>query len=188
MAKPSEELNKKRGERVKELLILWNQDHPDEKKKTQAKLAEDIGMNPIILNDKIRGRRTLTEDDARKIANILGYRFEYIMCFDDYRYNSEQFFLAMQKAEHEAEYLHAGLVCFASLSGYQVTIPSREELSNRNIEEILAKIRTGFTIEKDGSKISLSIDEMNRFENHLCDVIENELKFLFYMKGEGKNG
>ena len=170
---------------------------------TQSELANELGYTQQHISNIITGKKNISVEFAQSVSQrtkkpvynedgtLIGYDTvnpQWLLCLSDFRSDAEKLTLAFQEVEHETEYLHAGLVCFASLSGYQVTIPSREDLSGLKLEDVFEKIKTGFTIEKDGAKISLSIDEMNRFENHLCDMIENELKFLFYMKGAGKNG
>lgn len=111
MTKPSEELNKKRGDRVKELFKWWNASHP-EQKKTQAELADTMsgrkgkGISAIALNAKLNNGRTLTEKDAREIAAYFpGSRFEFIMCYDKYMTVEEYYKAIFDQIEDDAKIL-----------------------------------------------------------------------------------
>lgn len=102
MAKPSEELTKKRADRAKGLFEWWKAEHPAERK-TQQELAGIMDISPIVLNAKLNGKRTLTEKDARAIAAYFpGSRFEYIMCYDNYITWEERTKAILDKAADDA--------------------------------------------------------------------------------------
>ena len=65
----SEKITAGSGERAKALFSWWKSKHPHEKK-TQAALAESMGILPEVLNAKLNGKRTLTTKDAKKIADF----------------------------------------------------------------------------------------------------------------------
>ena len=85
MAKTNSDINKLRAERAKGLFDWWKEHHPEDKK-SQQKLAVEMGISPIVLSAKLNNHRTLTEEDARKIAHYFpGVRVEFILGFDEYR-------------------------------------------------------------------------------------------------------
>lgn len=102
MAKPNEELAQQRADRAKGLFAWWKAIHPKEKK-TQRELASEMDILPETLNAKLNNKRTLTEEDARKIATYFpGARFEYIMCYDDYITWEERTNAILDKAADDA--------------------------------------------------------------------------------------
>jgi hypothetical protein len=44
-------------------------------------------------------------------------------------------------------------------------------------------MKAGYRITKDNQTVTLSLEEMNRFENEVCDFVELKLKHLFKQKG-----
>ena len=113
MAKPDDEINKKRGDRVRELFRWWNAAHPKQKK-TNVELADamigrkkDImGISPNALSAKLNNKRTLTEKDAREIAAFFpGSRYEFIMCYDDYMTWDDYYKSIFDRMEDDAKIL-----------------------------------------------------------------------------------
>ena len=174
----TDEFTKKRGDRVKSLLKAQGM--------TQQALANSIGISPVALNDKLAGRKTLTEKNMRAIAQVLGVRMEYLMLYDDCPTPAAQFAQAIQQAQNESDLMFAGLTCFASLSDYRIIPPPFE--NHQPIEEVMREVRLGYRIKKGDKEISLSLAEMNSFENHVIRVIGNELKYLFDIYGGSDNG
>lgn len=43
-----------------------------EKRITQSKLAEKLGINPCTVNQKLNGKRDMSLDEAEIIADVLG--------------------------------------------------------------------------------------------------------------------
>ena len=70
---------------------------------------------------------------------------------------------------------------FAELNGYIVTAPDLR--NGEDAEKLVDSIKVGYIIEKDGEKVSLSMEEMNHFENLLCDLVEQAFKYLFKERG-----
>lgn len=113
MAKVDDEINKKRGDRVRELFRWWNAEHP-EQKKTNVELANTmigrkkdiVGISPNALSAKLNDKRTLTEKDAREIAAFFpGSRFEFIMCYDDYMTLDEYYKAIFDQMKDDARML-----------------------------------------------------------------------------------
>ena len=153
---------------------------------TQAQLAEMLGYaDENTISMIVNGRRKLTLDKARTIVqNYPDVSIAWLMGDSEYINEKQRAISLIQAAEKEGNLLDTGLKSFATLSGYQISFPFENGFAGLKLTDIFAEIKSGCVIEKDGSQIQLSTEELNRFENHICDIIENELKFLFYMKGE----
>ena len=121
-------LTKKRGDRVKEELKRRGM-----KQNALARALND--MNPVLLSDKLAGRKTLTEYDLQDIAHILGVRIEYLMCYDNDPTPRDQFLRFVNQIQQEADLLYTGLYAFSSLNGYNI---SAKALSG-SIEEVFQK-------------------------------------------------
>lgn len=175
MAKPTKEIALLRGERVKELLKRYGW--------TQARLAEELnGMPESVLNAKLNGKRTLTEGDAIQIANIFPpVKVGWIMGVDRFPTQGEEMQGVLDQARQEGHLLNIGFGAFASLIGYSVTPPQLPETAHVNT--MISILNQGYTLGKDGKTVSLSITEMNRLQNRICDHIGTELKYLFQEKG-----
>ena len=191
MAKPSEELTKMRAERAKGLFAWWKTEHPGERK-TQQELANRMEISPIVLNAKLNGKRTLTESDARKIADFFpGVLVEYILGFVDYKTDGEKFSATISQVKDEGNLLFTGLSAFAQLTDYQIGLTSPARSPNENsapIENWLKMVRDGYTIHHGDKSVQLTLEEMNQFENEVCDFVELKLKHLFRQKGDKNNG
>jgi transcriptional regulator with XRE-family HTH domain len=172
-------LTKNRGDRVKSLL--------KERGIKQNALAKELDdMNPVVLNDKLAGRKPLTEYNLQDIARILDVRIEYLMLYDDDPTPAHKVLRVIQQAQHEGDLLLTGVASFASLNGYTLHAPF--ENATNSIEDAIKQIKNGYSIEKDGKKISLSVEAMSAFENHLSNIVDAELQYLFSMNGGGNNG
>ena len=72
------------------------------------------------------------------------------------------------------------------LTDYEVTPPN---LTNTgSFENYFKQMKAGYRITKDNQTVTLSLEEMNRFENEVCDFVELKLKHLFKQKGVDING
>lgn len=87
MPKPDKNLTKERGGRVKQLLHEHNI--------RQIELADKISVTPEHLNAILNGKRTLTLEHAQSIAKLFNVRFEWIMCFDDFKTEHERISAAL---------------------------------------------------------------------------------------------
>ena len=87
MPKADKNLSKERGGRVKQLL--------HEQNVRQIELADKIGVTPEHLNAILNGKRTLTFEHAQSIAKLFNVRFEWVMCFDDFRTEDERICAAL---------------------------------------------------------------------------------------------
>ena len=110
------------------------------------------------------------------------------MCYDDFPTIADLNIHAIQTAQKEGNLLYTGLCCLATLSGYQISSLFDRLESVCLVSDAIDSIKNGFTIERDGKRVSLSIEEMNAFENHICSIVDNELQFLFKLNGGCNNG
>ena len=77
------ELNKKRGERLKQAIVSTGASQKD--------FAENIAhVTPVHLSAVIRGKRKLTEQLAALVADATGVRKEWLLCEDDYKTEVEK--------------------------------------------------------------------------------------------------
>ena len=72
------------------------------------------------------------------------------------------------------------------LTDYEVTPPNLPNTGS--VENYLKELKAGYRIMKDNQTVTLSLEEMNRFENEVCDFVELKLKHLFKQKGVDING
>lgn len=79
----SSELNKKRGERLKQAIVSTGASQKD--------FAENIAhVTPVHLSAVIRGKRKLTEQLAALVADATGVRKEWLLCEDDFKTEAEK--------------------------------------------------------------------------------------------------
>lgn len=77
------ELNKKRGERLKQAIVSTGASQKD--------FAENIAhVTPVHLSAVIRGKRKLTEQLAALVADATGVRKEWLLCEDDFKTEVEK--------------------------------------------------------------------------------------------------
>ena len=175
MAKPSEEIARLRGERVKALLKRY--------KWTQTRLAKELNIQTTVLNAKLNGPRTINEGDAIQIAKLFPpVKVGWIMGVDRFPTQGEEMQGVLDQARQEGHLLNVGFGAFATLIGYSVTPPQLPETAHVNT--MISILNQGYTLSKGGKTVSLSIAEMNRLQNRICDHIETELKYLFQEKGD----
>lgn len=157
------------GERIKLLR--------DELHMTQQKVASSIHCHVKHYSSMENNHRKITRENAHALSLLFGVDEAFIMCESDCRTISER----VSQAQNEGDLLYLGLWSFAELTGYKVTPP---DLRNENgIEAIVESIKTGYQIEHSGKVINLSLEEMNHFENMLCDMAESAFKYLFKERG-----
>ena len=82
---------------------------------------------------------------------------------------------------NEGDLLYTGLSAFALLNQFEITPPQTK--GTGSLENYLRNIKAGYKIAKGEQAVTLSIEEMNQFENEVCDFVELKLKHLFKQKG-----
>lgn len=170
----AELLNVTTGERLRTLR--------KEKQLTQEKLSESIGCVCAKQIGYIeRGERELSIDLAFKFSEFFDVDVSWLMCETDFRNQSEKIRSVISTTETEGNLLYTGLWAFAELCGYDIVPPDLSSMQPgadaTNAVDTWMNAR--YQIAKDGQKISLSPEEMNHFENLLCDLTEQAFKYLF---------
>lgn len=165
----SEKITAGSGERAKALFSWWKSKHPHEKK-TQAALAESMGILPEVLNAKLNGKRTLTTKDAKKIADFFpGVRFEYIMGFDNAITEDELLSEYVNKKQNMAQRITSCFITLAELNGFEVILAGTDCLvsTGNNVKaEDYYILRCGETEERVYfSQITEYVEELSDFLN-----------------------
>lgn len=111
MAKIDPEINKKRGERVKELL--------NKNDKTQVWLAQKLFLKPEHLNMMLNGKRNLGEDKIQTIASLFpDVQIDWLLGISEYRTENQRINSIIGK-----KYDRRDLICsLIALHGYQTTV------------------------------------------------------------------
>lgn len=157
---------------------------------TQLEFSEKLGLASDgkwisqLENDRGAPDRTLAE----KMSALAKYPapVAWIMGETDYRTDAERFKSVVQEAQLEADYMFTGLSLLAKLSGYAIEPPQLD--GKRDAESAVAAIKAGYFVEKESQSITLTLEEMNILENHIANIVEAQLDFLFKLKGGSANG
>ena len=149
---------------------------------TQYDLAKKIGTQQQNIS-RMMNTKKVSETIIQSIIDIYPeYRKEWFFGFDDIPTKSDWFEsqrksrIALLEGQAQAELLAVGTRSFAELNGYMVSIASPGE----TLKDCLS---SAYKIEKDSRIIVLSVEEMNSFENLLCDLTEQAFKILIQRKG-----
>ena len=168
MGRPKTEIKPKPAERLKMLC--------DDEGITQKDLSKKIHISPQTISKIINQRSSLTEDNAKRIIDLYPkYRFEWLMGYDPYKTTSELNLAILSQAQQEGDKLLLGLQAFASLCGYEISLPLSAN-GSKDAMEIVEAIKLGYAINRKGKTVYISIDNMNRLQNEICDFVEFKLK------------
>ena len=175
MSRPKGEIKGLRCKRLKEII--------EREGVKQNQLSEETGISQQSISAMVQGKANVTETTAEIIVKRFPeYSIEWLLGFSDYKNNAEKFRAVISQAQHEGDLLLTGLSAFAQLANYQIDVTSpMKEIDT--VEAALKMIGGGYTISHDGVSIKLSLEEMNAFENEVCDFVELQLKHLFKRKG-----
>ena len=166
------------GERLKQLR--------SEAKLTQRQVAQKINFSDKQIGYMETGKRSITRQAAHLLSEVFKVDEAWILCETDFRNQEERFRSSVNDSINEGNLLYAGTWAFAELSGYNITPPDLHD--SMYIKDAISALKAGYLIEKDGKTVTLSLEEMNRFENLLCDLVESALKYLFKEKEGVTNG
>ena len=172
-----------RGERVKICLDRWNKENPA-KKMTQKSLAEALQLHPVLLSDKLAGRKTLTEYNLRDIAQILGVRVEYLMGLDDYITDNDLFDALIENHKKRYEKRIDALIKLASLRRFEISLDSSGSVigPSGGYEDI-------YRIEQDGRRIFVPYTVLTDWIEDISDYVEVKLnRQLKQREGSENNG
>lgn len=176
MGKKGVLLSKEKGNFVKELIRKH--------KMTQVQLAIKINYSPEHLSSVLSGSRTLIPDAAESIANEFPGEVSaaWLLGYSEHKTVAHHLDAVVDQVNQEAALLFSGLSSFALLSGYEIIQPKIG--GNPSLGEMFQEMRIGYVIKKGAQSISLSLEDMNRFENEVNDVVELMLRHLFARKEE----
>lgn len=179
MSRKRLEVNPIRGERLKMLLIENGVD--------QKEFAEKIGYTKEHISYIVNGRRNLTEDAAQAtIKQFPGTRIEWLMGYDDFKTEAASFHSVINTMKNESNLLYTGLCALGLLTGYEIIPPNLQNAGS--LDNFFKQMKAGYRIKNGNQAVDLSLDEMNRFENEICDFVELKLKHLFKQKGVDSDG
>lgn len=166
------------GQRVKKLL---KENTIDGMRATQERLAEKLDISTVYLSDIVRGSKRLTPELAIKIAKLFPpTRIEWLLGEDDFQTEAMRFMDEMSVIRHEGNLLYTGLCAFAELTDYKITPLA---MNAGSFEEFFDAVKAAYRITDGTQSVTLSLEEMNQFENEVCDFVELKLKHLFKQKG-----
>lgn len=172
MPRPKAKINPICGKRLKELC--------EAEGITQVQLAKEVFLSQQTVSKIIKGHSSLTEDTAHRIHDKYpAYPFEWLMGYSNYKTNAEHLADVLSQCQKEGELLMVGLQAFAQLSGYTITFTSPVLLDDQRkapAEAWLKMFREGYTISNGEKSATISLEEMNRFQNEICDFVEFKLK------------
>lgn len=167
MSKKKKEINPIRAERLKKLI--------EREGIRQIELARLINRTQQNISKVINLKAALTEDNAQFIISAFPeYRIEWLLGYDDVMLKTDYFAKTLKKAQGESEIMERALFGLAALSGFAIN--PTNPASDRSVESILKAIKGGITFSRDGKNVSMSLTELNDFENELCDYVEMRLK------------
>ena len=133
--------------------------------------AERIGMKPQNFS-RCMNKKRVGEETCKKIANAFGYPLKWVLGHSDYMTTAEEFFSVLNEAGEKARLLNTGFFSFTQLLGYKAEIFP----ISGNIEEAIGNIHRHCIISHEGKSKAFSLEELNEFENEICDYIEMRLK------------
>ena len=181
MARPKVNINPIRGLRLKQLC--------EEKDIKQYELSEIIHISQQAISKMMNGTATVTEDTVNLVtAAFPEYRKQWLLGLDDFKTEADRSRAEMERlsqeiamVKYEGDLLYTGLFAFAKLNGFEITPPKTKNTGS--IENYFRAVKAGYKIAKGEQAVTLSIEEMNQFENEVCDFVELKLKHLFKQKG-----
>lgn len=132
------------------------------------------------------GKRQMSAEYARLFAKVLGVQPAFLLCETDYETEYYRLCALINEVNHEGDLLHTGLCALGSLTGYEIIPPNLQNTGS--IDNYFKQMKTGYRIKNGNQVVNLSLEEMNRFENEVCDFVELKLKHLFKQMGVDDNG
>ncbi|MBR3968599.1 MAG: helix-turn-helix transcriptional regulator [Clostridia bacterium] len=132
------------------------------------------------------GTRQISAEYARLFGKVLGVQASYLLGETDYETEAARFYSAIDNMNKEGDLLYSGLCAFAMLTNYEITPPNLSNASS--IQDYFDELNNGYKIRKDNQTVVLSLGEMNRFENEICDFVELKLIHLFKEKAGVNSG
>lgn len=153
MKENGENHNSIRAERVKEVYRREGL--------TQTKFAEVVKIPQQAVSEMIRGKRTVTEESARRIHDCFPqYRLQWLMGYDEYMTTEDvwaQIGEGMKRFSAQRQAFYQGVTLLASACGYAID---------------------GNTVSHGGVSVTLSQAEREQLFNEIRDMAALRLSWL----------
>lgn len=169
MTRKKTEINPIRAERIK--TICKNEGI------TQTQLAESICMTQQNLSRIMTLKNAVTDLTVDRITEIYPkYRKQWLRGDDDYMTNTDLILGTMQKTNAEGNLLLTGFLAFARLNDYQVDF--NPIYGTGSIETVFENMKKHCIISKEGRSVTFSLEQLNQFENEICDYVAFRLDHI----------
>lgn len=169
MSRKKTEINPLRAERVKKIIEL--------EKISQKDFADRTFQTQQNVSRIVKQHIGLTEEKAQDIVKAFPkYRIEWLLGYDDYMTFADYLTGVIRDTNREAELLHTGFFSFAQLSGFKIDVAPFP--GTGSLEETFQNMKEYCTINRDGKSVTLSMADLNSFENELSDYIELRLRYM----------
>lgn len=125
-----------------------------------------------------RGECLMSSEFAIILAKALNTTPQYLLLEDDYENDTERFTGLLEEVNKEGELLMAGLQAFASLAGYEIKFVSPAIGAGEHtadIEAWMKMFKDGYLISKGATSAAITIEDMNRLQNEICDFVDFRL-------------
>ncbi|MBQ6519717.1 MAG: helix-turn-helix transcriptional regulator [Anaerolineaceae bacterium] len=170
MSRKKTEMNPVRSDRVKKIIEI--------EKLTQKEFGKRIGYTQQNISRIVQKKQPLTEEAARLIVETFPkYRIEWLLGYDDHMTTADAFLNAIQEINEEGRLLHQGFFSLAKLSNFQIDITPLSGESG-TIADTFRNMKKYCTIARDGKTVTLTLSELNDFENELCEYVELRLSHM----------
>ena len=174
MSKPSVELSQQRAERVKALIYDYNANHPECKIRNKD-IAERMGIDEVAFSGKMNAKRTITDDDAKKIAKIFNVRWQWIQGYDGAKTEDERVILPIVYGGIKLNLLKAAVEALSSCRNIDL---HEEKFDKNNVDAVIEHMKRGFIVEYEGKKAQISAERYESLINDIADYMEFKVKKL----------
>ncbi len=189
MARPKMEINEERCKRLNQVFIETG---IPQNWFSKLEHGEYGYISQQAISQMVNKKANVTETTARTVHRYFPqYSVDWLMGYTDYKNDADKFNAVISEMQTESDLLLRGLTAFAKLCDYEIRLTSpahNPEETYAPVEKWMKMIHDGYTIRKDDQTVQLSLEEMNAFENEVCDFVELKLKHLFKQKGDRNNG
>lgn len=118
------------------------------------------------LNAKLNGNRTITLDDAKRIAEIFPGTFVEFILSGGYENVQDQLAGIINDNQKEAVLLDTAFLSLAKLGGFSI---EKFGMASGDIENVISSLHDYTVITSEGNRYSLSLKQVNQLENIICD-------------------
>lgn len=162
----NKELGKIRAKRIKELMAR--------EKITQQKLAEMIGTTQQRLCSNLKNG-IITETRVNDIHEVFPqYNLDWLLGHGEFATQRDKNIAVLTRSKNDSNTMLSALIGLAKLSGFKVEV--NPNAFGGNVESVFNAVHGNYiTFSREGKKVSLSVTDLNRLENKLCDYVEFEL-------------